>query len=150
MALSSNVSGRGHDTGVIHVMLPSTFRRWPCRALLHSTETVLCAFSQTIQEVLLIAESSLNSSSFFCSSSLCLRCLLLCCFCRLCAPRIMMKGQGYTERGFSDCTVTQAIHCWCGGGEEEEEEEVVSEENIEIFCLNYWMQATSCIFTGLH
>lgn len=89
-----------------------------------------------------VAKSVLNSSSSR-SSSLC---RLLCCFCLLCAPRIMMKGQGYTEWGYSDCRVTEAINCWCRGRERR-----LGEKKIEIFCsLNYWVQAKPYISTGLH
>lgn len=92
-----------------------------------------------------VVKSVLNSSSSR-SSSLCLRRLLLCCFCLLCAPRIMMKGQGYNEWGYSDCTVTEAINCWCRGRERR-----LGEKKIEIFCsLNYWGQAKPYISTGLH
>lgn len=75
----------------------------------------------------LVVKSVLNSSSS-CPSSLCLCCLLLCWFCLLCVLSIMMKGQGYTEWGYSDCTVTEAINCWCRG----REEEVGQEENRNI------------------
>lgn len=124
--------------GCCHSCDATSFSHSPCSIQVQiiasciPSYSLMCNISQMIQHLILlpdkkkhpaaavwsafplVVKSVLNSSSS-CSSSLCLHCLFLCCFCPLCALRIMMKGQGWTEWAYSDCTVTEAINCWCRG-----------------------------------
>lgn len=129
------------------------FSRWPCHIhqsrSLKSSCVCHCRVQSPLHKIiqLLLCQGLLPCYEGFFSTLLAPALpLFVFLVCLLCAWRIMMKGQVYTEWGYSDHRVTDVINCWC-----RRRERRLGRKKIEIFCsLNYWVRAKPYISAGLH